>query len=64
MYGQTWGVTDEVLRLDTWAVVGWSPDPRRASHGVAEFLEARGKRVYRVNPHAPEADAATVAELP
>jgi predicted CoA-binding protein len=52
------------LALDTWAVVGWSPDPRRDSHSVAGFLEARGKRVLRVNPLAPEADAATLADLP
>jgi predicted CoA-binding protein len=36
----------------TWAVVGCSPDPRRASHGVAEFLLARGYRVVPVNPQA------------
>jgi predicted CoA-binding protein len=36
----------------TWAVVGLSPDPRRASHGVAEFLMARGYRVIPVNPQA------------
>ena len=38
---------------DRWAVVGWSPDPRRDSHEIADFLEHRlGKRVWRVNPHA------------
>ena len=36
----------------TWAVVGLSPDPRRASHGVAQFLLARGYRVIPVNPQA------------
>ena len=36
----------------TWAVVGCSPDPWRASHGVAEFLLARGYRVIPVNPQA------------
>ena len=45
-------------------MVGWSPDPRRDSNSVAEFLERRGKRVLRVNPHAPEADAPTLADLP
>lgn len=53
----------EVLALGTWAVVGWSPDPRRDSHGVAAFLEARGRRVLRVNPLAPQADAPGLAEL-
>lgn len=36
----------------TWAVVGCSPDPWRASNGVAEFLLARGYRVIPVNPQA------------
>jgi predicted CoA-binding protein len=39
-------------QFTTWAVVGCSPDPRRASHGVAAFLQARGKRVVPVNPNA------------
>jgi predicted CoA-binding protein len=43
---------DRVLALDTWAVVGWSPDPARDSHRIAAFLETKGKRVLRVNPHA------------
>jgi predicted CoA-binding protein len=34
----------------TWAVVGWSPRPGRASGSVARFLHARGKRVLPVNP--------------
>lgn len=32
------------------AVVGWSPNPERPSHGVAAFLKARGMRVIPVNP--------------
>ena len=36
----------------TWAVVGCSADPNRASHGVAEFLLDHGKRVIPVNPQA------------
>ena len=52
-----------MLDLPVWAVVGWSPDRSRDSHGVASFLEARGKRVLRVNPAAAEADAPTLAEL-
>jgi predicted CoA-binding protein len=45
--------TREVLeRFTTWAVVGCSPDPRRDSHDVARFLQARGKRVIPVNPNA------------
>lgn len=32
------------------AVVGWSPNPDRPSHGVAAFLKGRGIRVLPVNP--------------
>jgi predicted CoA-binding protein len=39
-------------QFTTWAVVGCSPDPRRDSHGVAAFLQSRGKRVIPVNPLA------------
>src|SRR5947209_4917498 len=39
-------------QFTTWAVVGCSPDPGRASHDVARFLQARGKRVIPVNPNA------------
>lgn len=34
----------------TVAVVGWSPNPDRPSHGVAAFLGAHGWRVIPVNP--------------
>ena len=43
----------EVLeQFTTWAVVGCSPDPLRDSHGVARFLQQKGKRVIPVNPRA------------
>jgi len=34
----------------TVAVVGWSPNPARPSHGVAAFLTAHGWHVIPVNP--------------
>ena len=40
--------------LHTWAVVGCSPDPRRASHRVTRFLESQGYRTIPVNPAADE----------
>lgn len=38
----------------TFAVVGCSPDPFRASHQVAVFLKDHGYRVVPVNPGAGE----------
>jgi predicted CoA-binding protein len=32
------------------ALVGWSPNPDRPSHGVAAFLAGQGYRVIPVNP--------------
>jgi len=48
--------------MRTWAVVGWSPDRGRASNSVADFLEARGRRVLRVNP-AAEGAAPSLRDL-
>lgn len=47
--------TDAELReiltsVKTVALVGWSPKPERASHGVAAFLAEKGYRVIPVNP--------------
>ncbi len=47
--------SDEVIaaalaRARTIAVVGFSVDPARPSHGVAAFLHARGYRILPVNP--------------
>ena len=41
-----------LLAMDVWAVVGLSPDRSRAAHGVAQFLQARGKRIVPVHPSA------------
>jgi uncharacterized protein len=38
----------------TFAVVGCSSDPFRASHGVAAFLQARGYRIIPVTPFEKE----------
>ena len=48
-------MTDDMLRrvLRTTkmiALVGWSPNPDRASHHVAAFLTRTGSRVIPVNP--------------
>ncbi len=52
------------------AVVGWSPNPDRPSHGLAAFLKARGMRVIPVNPgqagqrHEGEKIRAALADIP
>jgi len=38
----------------TIAVVGLSPDPARASHGVARYLQTQGYRIIPVNPFVEE----------
>lgn len=48
-------VTDDDIRdilteTRVIALVGWSPNPARPSHGVARFLAAHGYRVIPVNP--------------
>jgi predicted CoA-binding protein len=41
-------VIREILEMETWAVVGWSPG--RDSGRVGSFLERQGKRVLPVHP--------------
>jgi hypothetical protein len=43
-------IADILRTTRTIALVGWSANPARASHGVARFLAARGYRVIPVNP--------------
>ena len=45
---------EALLALDVWAVVGLSQDRTRAAYGVAQFLQARGKRIVPVHPSAQE----------
>src|SRR5436190_408170 len=43
--------TSEILRkYRTIAVVGLSPNPTRASHGVSEYMKSQGYRIIPVNP--------------
>lgn len=45
------GMIREVLtRARSIAVVGFSANPARPSHGVAKYLVSRGYRVFPVNP--------------
>ncbi len=65
--------TDEQIRqlleqTKTIAVVGYSSDPTRPSHEVAQALKAAGYRVYPVNPTlkptAEEPVWARLSEIP
>ncbi|EEW24213.1 CoA-binding protein [Rhodobacter ferrooxidans] len=48
---ETDAVLTEILNnTKVIALVGWSPNPDRASNHVALFLKARGYRVIPVNP--------------
>ena len=51
-YGDDATVSRVLSDCQTWAVVGLSDDPFRAAWGVAQFLQARGKRVVPVHPRA------------
>lgn len=46
---------EKILRESrTVAVVGLSPDPAKASHGVGRYLVSQGFEVIPVNPNADE----------
>ncbi len=43
---------EDLLALQTWAVVGLSDNRSRAAWEVAEFLQAKGRRIVPVHPSA------------
>ncbi|GAB2848708.1 CoA-binding protein [Lentzea nigeriaca] len=51
-----------------WAIVGLSDNPSRAAHGVARFLQQRGRKIVPVHPAAEtvhgEQGYATLADIP
>lgn len=47
-------ITELLASARTVAVVGLSPRPYRASHGVAETLQSSGYRIFPVNPNVAE----------
>ena len=62
-------IRDILSRVRTIAVVGFSANPARPSHGVARYLQSRGYRVIPVNPglagqiHLGEKVHGTLAEI-
>lgn len=54
--------------LETWAVVGLSPNTSRTAYSIAQLLQRRGKRIVPIHPDAPvvlgEQGYATLAEVP
>jgi predicted CoA-binding protein len=49
-YGDQATIERVLTDYRTWAVVGLSANPARASYRVAAFLQARGFRIIPVNP--------------
>ena len=43
---------ETVLDMETWAVVGCSPDPFKTSHRIAQLLQRSGKRIIPIHPTA------------
>lgn len=59
---------EQLLAMQTWAVVGLSGNRSRHAWGVAEFLQEQGRRVVPVHPSAVEVHGeqgyATLSEIP
>lgn len=59
---------EQVLRLETWAVVGLTANQLRPAYGVARFLQQRGKRIVPVNPRGEDVHGekgyAALADIP
>jgi predicted CoA-binding protein len=51
-----------------WAIVGLADNPFRAAHGVARFLQQRGRKIVPVHPSAEtvhgEQGYASLADIP
>ena len=54
LYGDPATIERVLTGYRTWAVVGLSDNPARASHRVATFLQSRGFRIIPVNPVADQ----------
>lgn len=54
LYGDQATIERVLTDYRTWAVVGLSDNPARASHRVAAYLQSRGFRIIPVNPVAEQ----------
>ncbi|HVK19776.1 MAG TPA: CoA-binding protein [Actinokineospora sp.] len=72
MSPEPWADRDTIRRIlddcETWAIVGLADNPSRAAHGVAKFLQRKGKRIVPVHPAAEtvwgEPGYASLADIP
>ena len=59
---------DQVLKLNTWAIVGLGNNPERAAFGVSKLLQDKGHRIVPVYPRAEtvhgETGYKTLSEIP
>lgn len=68
MYEEMTEAINDMLAVDTWAVVGASTNPEKYGYLVYKSLKAAGRTAYPVNPRATTIDGdtcyPTVASLP
>jgi len=59
---------DQVLSMNTWAIVGLGNNPERAAFGVSKLLQDKGHRIVPVYPRAEvvhgETGYKTLSEIP
>ena len=59
---------DQLLAMQTWAVVGLSDNRSRHAWGVAQFLQSQGRRIVPVHPSAVQVHGETgyarLADIP
>ena len=59
---------DQVLAINTWAIVGLGNNPERAAYGVSKLLQEKGHKIIPVYPRAEivhgEVGYKTLAEIP
>lgn len=54
LYGTDELVAELLAEADTWFIVGLSNNQARAAHGVAQFLQRKGRSITPIHPHAED----------